>query len=130
MTDWGRCIAIVDGRRCKLGARAHCPVTFAWDPIKGVGIGGPHVPLCSVHNSKHWRLKGGERFRIIGGWYGYIWNSQAKVWTVLQSVFRSRTSHKYADAWWSLRFNTEFGVFTAKDRQTFDEARAALKRAA
>lgn len=103
------CVALtVRGRRC---GRSHCSatgITFAWDPVKGIGVGGPAATFCRMHDYMSF-TEGGERFAIVGGWIGRAWNPVAKVWTVLVTVYESRDSLFASKHWWSLRRPLKFG---------------------
>lgn len=117
----GRCMAIVARRRCKRGANWAMSVCFGWDPVKGEGIEGPDVHLCVQHGNGMLSRRDGKRLRVVRGWYGRIWNAEAKVWTVLDCVFRSRTTHKGSLAYWALRRPSKFGV--CLPRRSYDEVR-------
>lgn len=111
MARWGDpCMAITArGKPCGRPHRCEQPVTFAWDPAMGVGIGAPPVKLCGVHNYV-WDLAPEDRVEIAGGWYGRVWNHEAGVWTVLCAVFEDRTGENLAPEWWARRANLAFGV--------------------
>ena len=113
------CVAImVRGRRCGHAHFCEVPITFEWDPTKGVGIGGPHAPFCRMHNY-HWDLERHERIQVVGGWLGYAWNAKAKVWTVMTTVFEAKDGFDLSKHWWELRHPIRTGVC---ERIRYDEA--------
>ena len=117
------CAALtVRGRRCGRPHYTEYPVTFSWDPIKGVGVGGPHIPLCRMHGYLH-ELERHERIQIVGGWMGAAWNPDAKVWTVLTTVYETKDGLDASKHWWALRYDAVFGDCY---RETYDEAVARL----
>jgi hypothetical protein len=120
------CIAILaTGERCSRMHWTEYPITFAWDPIKGVGIDAPSATLCRMHGYL-WELADGERVEIVGGWMGQAWNPDAKVWTVLTTVYESKDSLFASKHWWALRRPSVFGQC---DRVRYDEAIAAMAAA-
>ena len=103
------CVAItVRGSRCCRPHYTEYPITFTWDPIKGVGVGGPSAPFCRMHGYLS-ELEPGERIEIVGGWIGRAWNSAAKVWTVLTTVYETKDGLTASKHWWALRHDTVFG---------------------
>lgn len=119
----GRCMAICrDSRRCTRGARWSLPITFAWDPVAGVGVGGPDLRLCGQHGVVGMQVRGPKRLRVTGGWYGAAWNQDAKVWTVLGTVYSTQDGLTASPAWWEQRHASHFGE--CRQPQSYDEARA------
>lgn len=101
-----QCAAITaSGKRCGGGWKCALPVTFAWDPIKGVGIDGPMVVLC--HRHLHWTdsIRKGKRFPVAHGWlgagniHGYgsaVW-AKAEGWEVAPWYWQRRSHMKFGD---------------------------------
>jgi hypothetical protein len=113
------CVAItVRGQRCNRDHYTEIPITFSWDPIRGVGIEAPSAPFCRMHDYL-WSLEPGERVEIVGGWMGRAWNPNAKCWTVLTTVYESRRDLGASPHWWALRRPAKFG---ACDRFVYSEA--------
>ena len=123
------CLAILaTGPKVRCG-RPHCAESsciFDWDPIKGVGIAGPDVTLCRMHDYL-WSLEPGDRIEVVGGWLGRVRNVDADCYTVLEAVFEHQTGDAYSNHWWSLRRETRFGDCT---RMTYDQAIANVDRLA
>jgi len=118
------CVALTaKGLRCGRPHFTAIPITFSWDPVKGVGIGAPAATLCRMHDYL-WELEPGDRVEVVGGWLGRARNEKAGVWTVLTTVCEAREGFQASLAWWALRRNTVFGD-CSRDRETFDDARAA-----
>jgi hypothetical protein len=110
VTRWGHACVALDfrGRRC--GRRSVCefPITFTWDPVRGVGTGAPSATFCRMHEP--WGLKGPDRMAVVGGWLGDAWNPEAKVWTVLTTIYETKDGLAASLHWWALRRPTIFGV--------------------
>src|SRR5271167_2034579 len=103
------CIALtVRGQRCGRPHFSESPISFTWNPTTGRGIGGPSACFCRMHDYMGW-VEGAERFEIVGGWMGRAWNPDAEVWTVLMTVYESRTSLFASKHWWALRRDIVFG---------------------
>lgn len=101
-----RCCAIMrNGKRCRGGWASAEPVTFAWDPIKGVGTNGPYAVLCGRHRRVRAR-KRPQRIRVVHGWLGgynqYDYGS---------AVFRGPelTEWRPSAWWWARRQPCRFG---------------------
>jgi hypothetical protein len=111
VSRWGQpCIAITArGTVCGRGHSSEFPCTFAWDPVRGRGVGGPTIPLCRLHDYM-WSLEAHERVQIVGGWMGRAWNAKASVWTVLTTVYETRDGLETSAHWWALRRSKRFGV--------------------
>ena len=117
------CLAITArGNRCGHRHQVEVPVTFAWDPVRGVGVGAPSIMLCRMHDYL-WSLDVSDRVQIVGGWMGRAWNPGAKVWTVMTTVYESKDGLTVSRHWWSLRHDTKFG--DCKD-VAYEDAVAAL----
>jgi len=71
-----------------------------------------------MHDYMGW-VEGAERFEIVGGWIGRAWNPDAEVWTVLMTVYESRTSLFASKHWWALRRDIVFGDCS---KVTYDQA--------
>jgi hypothetical protein len=100
VADERRCMHMVGNRRCKRRARWTFPVTYQWDCTKGTGIEGPSVRMCVQHgNSTFDNEDQGHRVPVIDGWFGRIWNAEAKCWTVLSCVFSTKDGHLGSKAW-------------------------------
>lgn len=102
-----RCAAITKaGHRCTGRWASALPCTFAWDPVKGVGIDGPWIVLC--HRHRTWQERGrvgGGRIRLVhGGWLG-----AANQYGYGSAAFSSRTGWKPARWWWRRRSDVVFG---------------------
>ena len=121
-----RCMKIVDGRRCKRRSTWGLPISYQWDPIKGTGVEGPDLRLCTQHGDATLDMAPGKRIRVVGGWYGRIWNAEAKAWTVLACVFRHPTKHLAARAWHRFRRPCRSGEI--RPRVNYDEALAATRK--
>lgn len=93
-----QCMHLVGDRRCKRSAQWTFPVTYQW-LISGTGIEGPNLRMCRQHGNGTLDVKKEKRFPVIDGWYGHIWNDEAKVWTVLRCVFSTETGHLASKAW-------------------------------
>ena len=118
---WGNCVAMtVRGRRCGRTAQELLTVTFKWDPVRGVGVGGPDLPLCRMHGIGE--MRGSDRFEVVGGWVGAAWNPEARVWTVLTTVYETRGGFGASRHWWAKRRPTKFGVC---ERVVYDDAISA-----
>lgn len=98
----------VSGDRCNRRHYTAIPVEFAWDPVLGVGVGGPSVTLCRMHDYM-WSLAAGERVQIVGGWMGRARNDEAEVWTVMTTVYGARDGLYLSKVWWAQRRTTRFG---------------------
>lgn len=113
------CVALTArGKRCGRPHFTSVPITFEWDPIRGVGVMGPSADFCRMHAYTGYGERE-ERFQVVGGWIGRAWNPGAKVWTVCMTVYESRTSLFAAPHWWALRRATTFGDC---QRITYDRA--------
>jgi hypothetical protein len=116
------CVALtVRGRRCGRPHMSEVGILFTWDPVKGVGIGGPNVTLCRMHRYMG-DVAQAERFEIVGGWIGRAWNPDAKVWTVLVTVYERREGNEVSRHWWALRRPLVFGDCS---RVNYDQATTA-----
>lgn len=119
------CMAIaVPGERCNRRHFTEIPVMFAWDPVLGVGVGGPSITLCRMHNYL-WSLPAEERVHIVGGWMGRAWNNEAEVWTVMTTVYETADGLDLSKVWWAQRRTTRFGQ-TPVD-VAFDAALAGME---
>lgn len=107
--QWSRrCVAIdFRGRRCNRRTVCIAPVTYEWDPVRGVGVGGPSLTLCRVHDLDD--VRGPVRMEVVGGWVGAAWNPKANVWTVLTTVYETRDGLDASRHWWALRRPMRFG---------------------
>ena len=95
------------------------PITFTWDPIAGMGVGGPSATLCRTHEPGDAPPNESDaRVEVVGGWLGRAWNADAKVWTVLTTVYETRDALTTSKHWYALRRPMEFGVC---DDATYDE---------
>ena len=120
-STWGSigCVAITaKGVRCNRGHQTEIPIVFEWDPVSGVGVGAPSVPLCRMHNYL-WDLEPGERVEIVFGWLGRGWNPVARCWTVTDTVYDMKDSRFVSPHWWALRRPLRFGEC---DRVVYNEA--------
>lgn len=121
----GRCMCMTKkGNRCSRSSSWTMGVCFGWDPIKGLGVDGPDLKMCRQHGDATFDKPPEHRIRVIAGWYGRIFNQQAKVWTVMCSVFLHPTRHVYSPLWWRFRLPSEFGGPERKD--DYDQARASM----
>lgn len=112
------CVAITaKGRRCNAGHQTEIPITFTWDPVRGVGTGAPSVPLCRMHDYL-WELDPADRVEIFGGWMGRAWNPDARCWTVCTAVYETKDGLFASPHWWALRRPIRFGVC---DRVVYNE---------
>ena len=119
------CIAIDHrGHRCCRPSFCAIPVTFSWDPVNGTGFGGPYATFCRMHDYWHW-LRGPDRIEVIGGWMGAAWNTNAKVWTALTTIYEARDGLSVSRRWWGLRHETVIGDL---NEETFDDAIARTAR--
>jgi hypothetical protein len=85
-----KCSAIMaDGSVCGRDWRASYPV---WR------VGAPPISLCRTHDY-FLDLLPQDRIEIVGGWLGNVWNDDAKVWTVLNTVFADRRSNRLSAHW-------------------------------
>jgi hypothetical protein len=114
------CVALdYRGRRCGRPHFSEVPITFTWDPVRGIGIGAPAATLCRMHD---WcGVNGPVRLEVVGGWMGDAWNPDAKVWTVLTTVYATRDGLTASPHWFAMRQPTRFGQ---NERVTYDQARA------
>jgi len=103
ISPWSRgCVALdFRGRRCGRRCVTIVPIIFEWDPVRGVGTGGPSANLCRVHNLDGVRQD--VRVEVIGGWLGDAWNPQANVWTVLTTVYATKEGLEASPHWWAMR---------------------------
>ena len=117
--QWSRrCVALdFRGKRCNRRTVCMVPTIFSWDPVKGVGVGGPHASLCRVHDTDG--VRGDVRLEVVGGWLGDAWNPVAKCWTVCLTVYETRDGLDASPHWWSLRRPVRFGVC---DDVVYDDA--------
>ncbi len=93
-----QCMHLVGDRRCKRTARWTFPVTYQWN-INGTGIVGPNLRMCEQHGNKTLDAPKDKRFPVVDGWYGRVWNAEAKVWTINYCVFSTKDGHLASKAW-------------------------------
>lgn len=100
------------GRRCSGRWATAFVITFAWDPVLGEGIEGPHLVLC--HRHRWWThekgVRAGRRFRVVHGWLG-----AANKYGYGYSVFARETGPKVAKWWWDRRRVSTFGDVGRRD---------------
>ncbi len=53
-------------------------------------------------------VHGDVRLEVVGGWLGAAWNPDAKVWTVLTTVYETRDGLDASPHWWALRRPVRF----------------------
>jgi hypothetical protein len=113
------CVALtVRGVRCGRPHVTEVPILFSWDPVRGRGVAGPSACFCRMHRYMS-DVHDDERFELVGGWLGRAWNPDAKVWTVIMTVYESRACLFASPHWWALRRDTVFGDCS---RITYDQA--------
>ena len=107
-SQWSRrCLALdFRGKRCNRRIASIVPILFSWDPVRGVGTGAPSATLCRVHGLDG--VHGDVRLEVVGGWLGAAWNPDAKVWTVLTTVYETRDGLDASPHWWALRRPVRF----------------------
>ena len=105
MNRWGQpCMAITArGQRCGRPHSIEVPVTFTWDPVRGIGYLAPLIGLCRMHDYV-WDLEPGERVEIVDGWMGRGWNPDAECWTVLTTVYAARDAFDVSPEWYAQRY--------------------------
>jgi hypothetical protein len=108
MTDYcnAQCVAITHaGKQCTGRWSSALPCMWQWDPVKGVGIEGPHIVLC--HRHRHWsepkRLET-VRFPVVAGWFG-AYNEHGYG----SAVWSAPTGWTPAAEWWAQRSACNFG---------------------
>ena len=103
---FARCCAITKtGRRCLGRWRSARPCLFAWDPVTGDGIEGPHIVLCWRHSEiADEVIPTGKRIEVVGGWLG-----GANQYHYGNSVWAEPTGWARAALWWEHRAPVKFG---------------------
>jgi hypothetical protein len=93
-----QCMHLVGDRRCTRRARWAFAITYQWN-INGTGIVGPNVRMCRQHGDKVLGMPKDKRFPVVDGWFGRVWNAEAKVYTIHYCVFATKDGHTGSKAW-------------------------------